>query len=279
MIQEKLPIGIGILSWKGGDTLKSSLESYQKEDLLSLFDEKKVFLPEQGSYETEIAQEYGLSISGDPKNFGILGGFKALAESMTSDYVLLLENDCPLVEDYAEAQKQLMLAQKLLENNRAHVIRLRHREYPGQDWSVLRKYRTLYPENTASTQNKIRCFFNRILRPCKAERFKGWSIYSPESKGKSLYPDIIHYNSDKDYYLLDSFYIPWTNQSIMINRKFFLDVIIRYAEAANTTRRINGFRNLEIEMNSCFWHKGKFKIAVPRGLFTHQRIGDRGYKI
>lgn len=274
-----MSLGIGILSWKGGDTLKTSLESYQNQNLFSLFDEKIVFLPEQQEYETQIVKDFGLNIAGHHENLGILGGFKALAESMTSDYVLLLENDCPLIEDFDTAKTQISLAQKLLSQKQAHIIRLRHREHPGQDWSVLRKYRALYPEKSASLITKFICFIKRFIRTQKAKRFMGWSIYSPESQNKSLYPEIITYHGDQGYYLLDSFYMPWTNQSIMIKRQFFLDIIIRYAETANTTRRINGFRNLEIEMNSDFWRNGEFKIAVPKGLFAHQRIGERGYKI
>ncbi|MFT6072211.1 MAG: hypothetical protein ACJAXL_000746, partial [Alphaproteobacteria bacterium] len=96
---------------------------------------------------------------------------------------------------------------------------------------------------------------------------------------RSLFPDAAPYHKEDDYYLVDSAYLPWTNQSILLRREFFLDIIIRYAEMAQTKRRINGFRNLEIEMNSDFWRQGHFKICVPKGLFTHRRIGDRGYKI
>ena len=86
-----MTLGLGILSWKGGDNLKTSLASYASENLLSLFDETVVFLPEQGDYETEIAHNFHLKTVGSPTNLGILGGFKALAQSMTADYVLLLK--------------------------------------------------------------------------------------------------------------------------------------------------------------------------------------------
>ncbi len=274
-----MTIGLGILSWKGGDSLKTSLASYAQENLFSLFDENVIFLPEQRAYETQIAQDFNLKIFGHTQNLGILGGFKALASAMTADYILLLENDCPLIENFAEAKRQIMLGQSLLENGTAHIIRLRHRQYAGQDWSVLRKYRILYPAPNASWLQILKCSLKRSLRPQKAERLKGWSIYAPESLGKSLFPDVVQYYSDDDYYVTDSAYLPWTNQSILMKRDFFLNMIIAYAESADTTRRINGFRNLEIEMNSNFWQQGHFKIAIPKGLFTHQRIDDRGYKI
>lgn len=274
-----MSLGLGILSWKGGDTLKISLESYRKENLFSLFDKTIIFLPEQQNYETQIAQEFNLEIYGHSENLGILGGFKALAMSITSDYILLLENDCPLIENFSEAQKQILFAKNLLETHQANVIRLRHREYAGQDWGVVRKYREYYPASNAPCLEKILCYLKRRLRPNKANRLKGWSIYAPESKNTSLFPDIAHYDFDNDIYYVDSAYLPWTNQSILIKRDFFLNTIIKYAENAPTKRRINAFRNLEIEMNSHFWQQGKFKIAIPKGLFTHQRIGHRGYII
>jgi hypothetical protein len=275
----EMTLGIGILSWKGGDTLRTSLESYKQTNLFSLFDEKVIFLPEQQDYETRIAYEYGLNVFGHQNNLGILGGFKALAESMTTEYILLLENDCPLIENFTEASRQITLAKHLLTTNQADVVRLRHREHAGQDWSVLRKYRNFYPAPNALWFTKLYCSIKRALRPKKAERLKGWSIYAPESYRKSLFPTCVTYNVDNDCYLIDSEFLPWTNQSIVIKRDFFLKTIIAYAENATTKRRINHFRNLEIEMNSDFWRYGHFKIAIPKGLFTHQRVGERGYEI
>ena len=39
-------IGLGVLSWRGADSLNSTLKSYAKVDLFSLFDEVVVFLPD-----------------------------------------------------------------------------------------------------------------------------------------------------------------------------------------------------------------------------------------
>ena len=71
----------------------------------------------------------------------------------------------------------------------------------------------------------------------------------------------------------------WTNQSIMINRDFFLNNIIDVAEEMETKRRINGFKNLEIEMNSDYWRQSVLGFAIPKGIFTHQRLGDQGYSL
>ena len=271
-------IGLGILSWKGAESLASSLASYKQENLFSLFDEKVIFLPEQREVETNIALEAGLKIFGHPQNLGILGGFKALAESMTADYVLLLENDCPLIENYTEAKRQISHCISLLEKHKADIIRLRSRSFAGQDWETVRKYRAYYPEKTASLKTKTICHFKRICRPFKASRLKAWSLYASH-KETTDFPNHVLYDGHNDIYTVSSRYMPWTNQSILLKREFFLRDIIEYAENAPTKRRINGFRNLEIEMNSAYWRKKNYNIAIPAGLFTHKRIGERGYSL
>jgi hypothetical protein len=100
-------LGVGILSWRGEDSLRASLESYRREDLFALFDEALLFLPEMTAEGVALANAFELPYEGARTNLGILGGFKALASAMTSDVVLLLENDCPLIEPRVEAARQL----------------------------------------------------------------------------------------------------------------------------------------------------------------------------
>lgn len=273
-----MSLGVGILSWKGKEALSVSLASYRRENLFSLFSEKTIFLPEQRPAETRLAGDYGLTVYGASHNLGILGGFKALAECLTSDIILLLENDCPLVENFTETKRQISYGEALLKNGEADIVRFRSRRAPGQDWSVYRKYHAYYPPADASFYAKSRATLLRALRPGKADKIRGLSIYANEAEAAKN-SDIIRYDKENDTYFLTSAYLHWTNQSIMLKRDFFLKTIIAYAETAPTIRRINGFKNLEIEMNSDFWRKNAFNIAVPKGLFTHARIGDRGYKI
>jgi len=50
------------------------------------------------------------------------------------------------------------------------------------------------------------------------------------------------------------------------------------AVSVKTKRHANHLPNLEIEMNkSRQWRRSGWKIACGLGLFTHERIGDRGY--
>ena len=72
--------------------------------------------------------------------------------------------------------------------------------------------------------------------------------------------------------------MPWTNQSILVNRDFFLNKIIPLARSVKTNRHANNLPNLEIELNKTpKWRESGWKIACGPGLFTHERVGDRGY--
>ncbi|MCV6602380.1 MAG: hypothetical protein OIF54_12635 [Cohaesibacter sp.] len=270
-----LPIGIGILSWKGYASLHASLKSYDEQKFLDLFAEKHLFLPEAEQQGRIIAQENGLTHSEHPDNLGILGGFEALASNMTSDYVLLLENDLPLITDQKTAYQELKNGLALLKQEKAQVIRMRSRRYPGEAFTTKEKYKRYYATPNASSFDHSMQALRRLIRPNKANRLIGTAPYL-HHKPENHHPEIIR-DCETDFLLIDAKHIHWTNQSILINRHFFLEQIIGYAKTAKTKRTANGFKNLEIEMRSPHWHKSGWKVGLGQGILTHARKGDRGY--
>ena len=93
-----LSFAIGILSWKGYDSLENSLQSYKKNGLSNMTIHKFVCLPEYTKEGIKIAEKYNYKPILIKKNLGILGGFKKLAEKMPKGPILLLENDLELIE-------------------------------------------------------------------------------------------------------------------------------------------------------------------------------------
>ena len=272
-----MSLGFGVLSWKGAETLAPSLQSYADQNFFSLFDEVVAFLPEQRQEETKIAQHFGMDIYGSEKNLGILG-VQSTCRFLTTDMILLVENDCPLITNLQDAKAQIEHGYDLLMRQKADVIRFRSREHPGQDWGVNRKYREYYSIGKEGVISVFMKALRRVMRPAKAEKLKGWSVYEGAEEAQK-FSDITNYDIAHDCFTVDAAYMTWTNQSIMINRDFFLNNIIDVAEEMETKRRINGFKNLEIEMNSDYWRQSGFKVAIPKGIFTHQRLGDRGYSL
>ena len=69
----------------------------------------------------------------------------------------------------------------------------------------------------------------------------------------------------------------WTNLAILVDRYVYLEKIIKTAEQIKSTKNINGFKNIEIELNNSWWRNNEFKIVVAPGLFKHNRLSHRGY--
>ena len=76
-----LPFSIGILSWKGYDSLLNSLITYEDNGLSKLTKYKYICLPEYKKEGIEIAKKFGYKPILIKENIGILGGFKVLAKT------------------------------------------------------------------------------------------------------------------------------------------------------------------------------------------------------
>lgn len=264
-------VGLGVLSWRGHNSLHQALESYKKENFFSLFDDAMIFLPDPDKKISDTAGKYALRIESSPENKGILAGMEEIAKRLTTDYIFFTENDCSLVESRNEVKRQVQKALELLDDNRACVARMRHVKKFGEKFTTYNKYKRMHP-NPDTEIAKIR----RFIRPAKAHRLSGTAIYG-ESHPDQRFPKSIE-NVEDGFYLVNTDVMPWTNQSILIKRDFFMEVILPFCKSAPLRRTANGFRAIEIELNrSKFWTNSGWKIACGPGLLTHDRVNDRGY--
>ena len=263
-----LRFSIGILSWKGYDSLLNSLESYKKNGLSDLTDDKFICLPEYTKEGINIAKKFGYEPILVKENIGILGGFKTLAEKMPKGPLLLLENDLELIENKNTTYKQIKNSLEFLARPKVIQIRLRSRSNPGEPFVGLKKYKQYWSDNFLS-------HIKRFVRPNKADRLIGTSTYFLQNPEKR-HPEKIKKLFD-GFYLVPSSVLNWANFAILVDRDQYLDVVIRRAEATRTSKLINGFKNIEIELNSLWWRKKEFEIIVAPGLFSHNRLSYRGY--
>ena len=65
-------ISLAILSWKAHDTIKKTLNSYNKENLFSLFDESFIYFNQISEEDKQLAKEYNINYKGSPENLGFL---------------------------------------------------------------------------------------------------------------------------------------------------------------------------------------------------------------
>ena len=115
----------------------------------------------------------------------------------------------------------------------------------------------------------------RFLRPSKAQRLIGTSTYYHEEPDK-IHPDIVK-KIYKGFYLVHSTVLNWANLAILVDRDVYLEKIIKKAEQTKSKKHINGFKNIEIELNNSWWRNNRFKILIAPGLFKHNRLSHRGY--
>ena len=265
---KKLDFSIGILSWNGYDSLLNSLKSYEKNGLSKLTNRKYICLPEYKREGIEIAKSFCYEPILIKENLGILGGFKFLAEKMPSGPILLLENDLPLVENQSETYNQIFKSIDFLSQKKVIQVRLRSRINPGEPFEGIKKYNDLWSKNLLSS-------FKRKLRPIKAKKLIGTSIYALENPNLR-HPKYVTKLSN-GFYSVQSNVLNWANLAILVDKKNFLNIIIKRAELVRSTKNINGFKNIEIELNSLWWRQQKFEIVLAPGIFTHYRLSDRGY--
>ena len=265
---KNLKFSIGILSWKGYDSLYNSLKSYEKNGLNSLTKSKFLCLPEYTSRGIELAKEFNYKPILFKKNIGILNGFKSLAINMPNGPLLLLENDLLLVENSKTTFALLKESLEHLYEYDAAQVRLRSIHDPGEPFHSVYKYKKYWGFGALK---KLR----RLLRPNKAKKLIGTGIYI-DKEPHLKFPKYIS-KLENNSYLISSDIMNWSNLAILVDRNFFLEIIIQQAEMTNSKNKINGFKNIEIELNKKWWRDKKWNLVITSGLFKHLRIDDRGY--
>ena len=286
-------VGIGILSWYGYDTLRSTLDSYAKGNLLDLFEEKVIYFQEIDDEAREIANEYGFTAFGNDSNTGIYGGFKGLAESMSSKYVLLLENDFSLISSLEESYRQLSVGVNLLESGRC--IKVCYRTRHDKEINFYRsRFNRFFPPIGSNILFRLFSFFYRLLYFHRRDYVIGSSRFfmsRPQDKF-----NFVNYDSSIDFFFYPSRYQSWSNNPVLIDRQFYLSELLSRVASVDTPPRwlVNGFKSIEHDLNFTYfrffgfsirrrlcrswWHRQDFRIATPEsGIFEHNRIGYRGY--
>jgi hypothetical protein len=68
---EKLPLGIGILSWKSGQVLVDTLTTYYQNGLFDLVEDVTILFQEVTEQDIQIFRHFGLDCIGLYNNIGI----------------------------------------------------------------------------------------------------------------------------------------------------------------------------------------------------------------
>jgi hypothetical protein len=270
-------VGLSILSWRSWKTLEASLEMHAKADLFANFDKTLIFFQDLCDRDIEIADRFGVDYTGGP-NCGIGEGMRNAARQLATDYVLFLENDCPTIASPEAVRRELAIAVRYLESGAIDLMRLRSRLHPGEGFSDPMKYLRYYPARSPEPSVDISRFktprWKRWLRwlfkPYNVHLMKGRSLYV-ERFPEKLFPETIRKTQD-GIWIGDSSCMDWTNQSVMLKRSLFLDLLMPYVDAHPSGLELHGFREPERPLNCRWWRKQHFKIGQGAGIFSHNRF-------
>lgn len=259
-------MSVGVLSYRAPETLSHTLETYRMGRLASCANEAVVFFNAITTEDRNRAAQYGFASKGSVQNLGIQGGMEALARCLSGPYVLMLQNDCPLVESADAVESYLRDSIALLDAGKADVVRCRSRREPGQGFADAKKYMRFYGPGWIP-------FLRRLCRPFRARRAIGRAPYAvPDADLR--HPRYI--TREGDFLIVDSSVMNFTDQPFLISLRLLLE-LFDWANSHPKKRLLNGHQVLEINLNVRWWRKRHFRIAVGEGLFTHARA-DGGFR-
>jgi hypothetical protein len=268
-------LSVGVLSYRAHQTIQRTLELHRKSGLTKLAAEFFVYFNAICPEDEQLAQAAGVAYRGSPENTGIYGGFRAIAELAAHPYVLILENDITPLEGVDMAA----CLDSCLSDMREHGIKvfsLRSRAFPGQG-GVRGKYvRCFQIHDAIDPQLKpgkppVTSRVSMLLAHGYLSKFAGTAIYVEKSPEKAQPRAIRKLPSGN--YLTDSRFRNWSNQSLLVERDFFLNTICRRVEEKPDPRLVHGHQDIERALNSWWWRRRREPMGhAAQGVFTHARL-------
>ena len=234
---------IVILVHRGRQALRKALESWQRSGLLSMAKERIVLVqelrePHDPRLDDNILKYYSLRLLKEKSQLGISLGLTRLVESTTSPFVLFLEEDfrvADAVSGLNEVQMEIHDAADLLLSARAHVVRMRHTQFPGVP-------------NCANAWKGHEARLGNRETPARNNQsvldVRSW-IEDPSE----LYPDDVwSCGRFREHFCAYSTHASWTNNPIFFSRPWFLENIAPIARADTGTRL-----EAAVSFSNIFW--------------------------
>jgi hypothetical protein len=244
-------ITIGYLSWKRHNIFKQTLDSHKKNGLFEIISSTNriIFFQELSEKDKEIAKIYECNYISNNQNIGILNAFIELVEACKTEYFIFCENDWNLIEDSTKTKNIIDDCVKILESNKADIIRLRHRTNPGNP---------LYsrPKNMKEWLNTDISKF-----PYKLE-----SLSWLEEPNKNYNNILEEYNGNYKWYITSLEHQRWSNNIFIGTTDYIKNNIIELIKQFKSSN--NNYTGLEDVLINNKIHNTR--LAGGDGLFTHK---------
>ena len=278
-------LSAAILGWKSPVTTRHSLETYAKAKLYDCCDEFFVYYNQYSPEDKALCDEMGVRSCGTSENSGNWGGHKGILATAKNDIVLFLENDHPVIVSPEETKHWIDGAVKLIAEDKADIVLLRHRDALGEaygfspkNWRYyfVRDLNPAYQDQVVKfpanyNRDTLRRKIFRLFNPSGAIRRASAAVYL-EREPENVFPRQIR--REGDFLIVDSSMLNFSESPFMISRAFY-EKLSSWAEKHPRHRTILGMQNLEYILNCRWWRKQHFRIAQPLGgVFGHERKDD-----
>jgi len=242
---EKLPISIGMLAWKSGQTLVNTLHSYYLNGLLEIVNDITIFFQETSDEDRTIANHFGVNYIESPNNIGIGKAFIELAKNAQTNRILFLEHDWKLIEDKEITHNRLSSGLELI-NGGFHLVKYRHRKSPGIPLFSQRPYQGNELNHYDSEMD--------LISPHLLE-----SIHWVDNPEINFSEQI---TKQGEYFTTTSRWGNWSNNPGLFNTQFYIDTVEPFA---------GGGIDLEGKIGG-WWARQDYKVAHGEGLFKHEDL-------
>ena len=251
---------IALLTWKSPTTLERTLKSLGV--IASDFGDRLVICQEGSNDELSLARDFGYRAIPTAQNLGILGGLKKAVSESKYNAVLLLENDANFIGSEDDKGVLSDIARHLIDDTIQYCCLMERLNGPTSRYS---KY---WSHQWPPKKTLLSYLRPRIARSLKAESLH----FCPDNVTSCDFATLL---TDK-LWKTDSRYFRWSNRAKFLQKSFFLDQLVSFAEANPTDRTVNGLMDLEHQINAPqqrdWYIKQKFSLAIhTEGLFGHER--------
>jgi hypothetical protein len=270
-------VTFAMLSWKAPATVAHTLASYRSAGILDVFGSNRIHFNEISPVDTNIATEFGFTPSGTPDNRGIFGGVDALAQSTTTPYFLLVENDCPLDTDRAGLIAMVTSALIDMREMDVPVFMMRSRYRPGDPfWRRARyesRFRIVWPLGSSESDRRPNTnILQRTYEDVRRSSLRGASIYAEQDP--TLRHSSVIERSPRGNWITTSHVLQWSNCCFLVTSDFLRGVVLDRVRRFPSTTTLNGHQDIEAALKrERWWRRQSIRMGQSEpGPFTHQRL-------
>jgi hypothetical protein len=268
-------ISAGVLSCKAHATIAQSLNILHASGLPKSVGEFFVHFNGITASDELCAQKAGVAFHGSYEDIGIYRGYREIAQRARNPYVLLLQNTIVPVEG-VDVEKCLSSCIADMIKHDIQIFSVCSRANPGADgrWRpYLRCFPVKKPVNPQVSPQGAPVF--RKAQMCLSYgslgKFRGSALYVEQS------PEIAQPKAVRKLpsgnFITDSRFHDWSNQAVLIDRKFFLEVICKRIEESSEPRLIDEDQAIERTISSWWWRRRREPLGhAAEGAFTYAPI-------